>query len=105
MARRPPCRGRSFHSRALGTRTESLLRPDTVELGQPEHRKRCSLGKKALAQIEADILDQVERLLEVVCLFPSPPVPDFVVPAEVPGEIGSMEEVEVAALMLMVREA
>lgn len=90
-------------ARALDTRTEFFLRPDTVELGQPEYRKRSSLGKKALAQIEADILDQVERLLEVVSLFPSPPVPDFVVPVEVPSEIGSMEEVELAALA--VREA
>ncbi len=90
-------------ARALDTRTEFFLRPDTVELGQPEYRKRSSLGEKALAQIEADILNQVERLLEVVSLFPSPPVPDFVVPGEVPSEIGSMEEVERAALA--VREA
>jgi Zn-dependent peptidase ImmA (M78 family)/transcriptional regulator with XRE-family HTH domain len=90
-------------ARALGTRTEFFLRPDTVELAKPEYRKRSSLGKKALAQIEADILDQVERLLEVVSLFPVPPVPDFAVPVDVPEHIATMQDVETAAMAL--REA
>ncbi len=90
-------------ARALGTRTEFFFRPDTVELGQPEYRKRSSLGKKALAQIEADILDQVERLLEIATLFPVLPVPDFTVPAEVPTRIASMDDVETTARVL--REA
>jgi len=90
-------------ARALGTRTEYFLRPSTVELRQPEYRKRASLGKKALARIEADILDQVERFLELITLFPAPPVPPFEVPPDVAARVRSLDRVEEVALA--VREA
>lgn len=90
-------------ARALGTRTEFFLRPTTVELQQPEYRKRASLSKKQLARVEADILDQVERFLELLSLFPTRPVARFEVPANVPRHVASYQHVEEAALA--VREA
>lgn len=87
-------------ARALGTRTEFFLRPTTVTLQQPEYRKRASLPKKQLAQVEADILDQVERFLELLSLFPTRPVARFEVPTAVPKRIASYEEIEQVALSL-----
>ncbi|MGM0575956.1 MAG: helix-turn-helix domain-containing protein [Myxococcota bacterium] len=90
-------------ARALDTRTEFFLRPTTVELENPEYRKRASLTKKQLARVEADILDQVERFLELLALFPDSPVPPFEVPVKVPSGIDSYAQAEDVALA--VREA
>jgi len=84
----------------LARARNSSFGPTGVDLGKPQYRKRSSVGKKALAKIEADVLDQVERLLEVVSIFPSPPVPKFAVPRGVPPRITSMQHVEDAALAL-----
>ncbi|PIE25399.1 MAG: transcriptional regulator [Planctomycetota bacterium] len=85
-------------ARALGTRSEFFLRPTTVELQRPEYRKRSSLPKKQLARVEADILDQIERFLDLLSLFPTPPVARFKVPTSVPKRVASHQEVEKAAL-------
>jgi Zn-dependent peptidase ImmA (M78 family)/transcriptional regulator with XRE-family HTH domain len=85
-------------ARALGTRTEFFLRPTTIELQQPEYRKRASLTEKQLARIEADILDQVERFLELLSLFPSHSVARFAAPDTVDERITTYEQVEAAAL-------
>lgn len=90
-------------ARALGTRTEFFLRPTIPELQKPEYRKRASLSKKQLARVEADILDQAERFLELLSLFPTRPVARFEVPDTLPAQVASYEEVEDAALAL--REA
>ncbi len=88
---------------ALGTRLEFFLRPAAAELQRPEYRKRASLPKKQLARVEADVLDQVERFLEVLALFPERPVARFEVPREVPERLDAYPQVEDAALA--VREA
>lgn len=85
-------------ARALGTRTEFFLRPETVRLEKPEYRKRSSLGAKQLARIEADILDQVERFTELIHLFPSSPVSTFSVPSSMAKRISSLDDVESAAV-------
>lgn len=90
-------------ARALDVRIEFFFRPDTVSLGKPKYRKRSKLSKKQLERIEADILEKAERFLEVLQLFPEPPVPSFSVPASVPARIDELEAVEDAALA--VREA
>lgn len=81
-------------ARALNTRIEFFLRPTMVELEKPEYRKRASLPKKQLARIEADILDQVERYLELLSLFPESPIARFEVPGEVPQVINNLEQIE-----------
>lgn len=87
-------------ARALDTRIEFFLRPTTVTLGAVEYRKRASTPKKLLAKIEADVLDQVERFLELVALFPQPPLPEFTVPDSIPSRVESYEELEDLTLAL-----
>ncbi len=67
-------------SQALGVRTEFFFRPASVRLERLEYRKRASLSKGQQRRIEAGILDRAERLLEVLALYPEPPVPSFAVP-------------------------
>lgn len=84
-------------ARATGVRVEFFLRPDTVTLGQPEYRKRKALGKKVQRRIEAVVLEQAERFVELVQLYPHVPVPPFQVPEGVPDEVRTYDEVEEVA--------
>lgn len=81
-------------ARAFNTRTEYFLRPDSVSFETPHFRKRSSLGAKQLVRIEADILEQVERFMEVVHVFPRAPVDAFVVPDSLPPRVDSFDTVE-----------
>lgn len=90
-------------ARALDTHIEFFFRPDRVVMGELRYRKRSSLGKKQLARIEANIMDQVERFLELLSLYPAPPVQAFAIPESLPVGINSLEQVEEVALLL--REA
>jgi Zn-dependent peptidase ImmA (M78 family)/transcriptional regulator with XRE-family HTH domain len=90
-------------ARALETPAEFFFRPQSVRLGKVEYRKRGSLGKKQLARIEADVVDQVERFLELLALFPTPPVRPFELPAALPASIDTMDDIE--AVAFAVREA
>lgn len=86
-------------ARATGVKVEFFFRPDTVELGQPEYRKRSRLGAKALARIEAEIRDQAERFVELLGFFPEPPLPAFAVPEGLPAVAG-LDDVEDVTLAL-----
>ncbi len=59
-------------SRALGVRIEYFLRPETYELSNIQYRKRQGLTKAELSAIEFDVMDQVERQLELESLLPLP---------------------------------
>ena len=85
-------------SRAFGTPLEFFFRPDTVTLEKPKYRKRASLGKKQLVRIEADILDQVERFVELLALFPNAPAVPFELPTGLPQSIVTMDDVESVAM-------
>lgn len=87
-------------AKALGVRVEFFLRPETARLEAPEYRKRASLGKKQLASIEADVVDQVERYLELLSFFPESPVEAFKVPASLPERVTAYDEVEGFALKM-----
>lgn len=84
-------------ARALNTRLEFFLRPITVTLGQPQYRKRASLSGKQLHQLEAQILNQVERFIELLQLFPRPPILPFSVPPSIPAQVDSLDAIEDAA--------
>jgi len=85
-------------ARALAVPVDYLLDPGEHSIGKPEYPKRTrSLPKKLQAMLEADVLDQAERYLNVLALFPEPPVPRFEVPPAVPDTIASMEQVEWAS--------
>jgi Zn-dependent peptidase ImmA (M78 family) len=85
-------------ARAFNTPIEFFFRPDTVTLGELEYRKRSSLGKKQLERIKADVLDNVERFIELLSLFPKPPVTAFENPVNLAGPIASLDQVEQVAL-------
>ncbi len=87
-------------ARATGTKVEFFFRTGAVELGAPEYRKRASLGKKAQARIEATVLEQAERFVELVRLYPNRPIPTFEVPDTIPTTVESYDEIEDVAEQL-----
>lgn len=87
-------------ARACGVRVEYFLRPETRRLGRPEYRKRASLGVKAQRRIEADVIDQVERVLELFDLYPQPPVEPFSAPPGLPARVETPADLEGVAARL-----
>jgi Zn-dependent peptidase ImmA (M78 family) len=87
-------------AKAVHVRLEYFFRPMEVELGAPEYRKRASLPKKVQARLEADILDQVERFLELVALYPERPFEALKLPKGLPKTIDRIDDVEDVALAL-----
>jgi len=81
-------------AKALEVKAGYFLRPNTLELEKPEYRKKSTLSKKKLQQIEGKILDKIERRLELEALFPKSPVPEFTLPDDLPLTIQSMDDIE-----------
>ena len=84
-------------AKALHVRTEYFFRPNHAILENVEYRKRTSLPKKRLKAIEHNIIDQIERRLELESLFPQPPVRTFSPAIGLPGQISQLDEIEKAA--------
>lgn len=84
-------------SRALGVRNEYFFRPTRVELKEVEYRKRSYLSKRALMRIHADIIDQVERWMELAALWPCFPVPAFSAPLFSTRQLTHYDDVEKVA--------
>jgi len=61
-------------AKALGVKSEYFFRPTTIELGKIQYRKQASLSKALLHKIEADVIDQAERWLELKNLWPNFPI-------------------------------
>lgn len=81
-------------SRTLKVRTEYFFRPDPVALEGIEYRKRSSLPKKRLDAITHEVLDQIERRIELENLFPQSPVKSFAPVEGVNEHITSMDQIE-----------
>lgn len=81
-------------ARALSVRTEYFFRPENIVLEGVEYRKRSSLPQKRLNAITHEILDQIERRLELENLFPSPPVKSFSAPESLSKRIGNLDSIE-----------
>lgn len=84
-------------ARALNVRTEYFFRPETVALDRIEYRKRSTLPKKRLEAIEHEVIDQIERRIELENLFPAPPLTPFAPVAGLPESISNLMEIEDAA--------
>lgn len=84
-------------ARALNVRTEYFFRPETVALDRIEYRKRSTLPKKRLEAIEHEVIDQIERRIELENLFPSPPVIPFAPVMDLPEVIADLAQIEDAA--------
>lgn len=84
-------------SRALKVRTEYFFRPEPVALEGIEYRKRSSLPKKRLDAITHEVIDQIERRIELENLFPQPPVKAFAPVAGLPTTVAAMGQIEEVA--------
>lgn len=71
-------------SEALSTRIEFFFRPINVELTGIEYRKKTKTPSKLLKRIEADVLDQAERWLELANLWTNFPISKFKIDMDVP---------------------
>ena len=90
-------------SRALNLRTEYFFRPEPVALEGIEYRKCSSLPKKRLDAITHEVIDQIERRIELENLFPQSPVKAFTTVAGLDSSITAMDQIE--AVAERVREA
>lgn len=83
-------------ARALGVRTEYLLRPTSVERGPVEYRA-SRLPARVRDRIHSNVLDQLERWHELLDLFPTEVVPQFTLPSGLPNEINDYDSLEAVA--------
>lgn len=81
-------------SKALGVPVEYFLRTERVELEEVEYRKHTKLPKKLLRQIEGDVIEQIERYLELEHVFPTLPIKSFKLPDGLPARINEYAEIE-----------
>ncbi|SAL61110.1 helix-turn-helix domain-containing protein [Caballeronia humi] len=84
-------------ARTLNVRMEYFFRPETASLDRIEYRKRSSLPKKRLDAIEHEVIDQIERRIELEALFPTPPVAAFAPVEGLPDVIDDASQIEHAA--------
>lgn len=84
-------------SRTLKVRTEYFFRPEQVALEGIEYRKRSSLPKKRLNAITHEIIDQIERRIELESLFPQSPVKVFATVEGLATSITAMDQIEETA--------
>jgi Zn-dependent peptidase ImmA (M78 family)/DNA-binding XRE family transcriptional regulator len=81
-------------SRSLNVRSEYFFRPASVNLDGIEYRKRSSLPKKRLDAITHEVMDQIERRVELENLFPQSPVKTFAAVEGLDASITSMDQIE-----------
>ena len=81
-------------SRTLNVRTEYFFRPESIALEGIEYRKRSSLPKKRLDAITHEVIDQIERRIELENLFPQSPVKAFATVEGLPQSIATMDQIE-----------
>jgi Zn-dependent peptidase ImmA (M78 family)/DNA-binding XRE family transcriptional regulator len=81
-------------ARALDVRVEYFFRTAKVELKGVEYRKHSKLPKKVLSQIEGDVIEQIERYLELEEFLPTNPIESFKLPAGLPEQISDYDEIE-----------
>jgi Zn-dependent peptidase ImmA (M78 family)/DNA-binding XRE family transcriptional regulator len=87
-------------AKALGVRTEYFFRPVKVELQHAEYRKRANLPIKVLQQIRGNVIEQLERFIELERLLPNGPVQVFDLPDGFPDNVSSLDEIEGVATQL-----
>ncbi len=89
--------------RVLRVRVEYFFRQAKVALEEVEYRKYTHLPKRVLAQIKGDVIEQVERFLELEDYLPTRPIEIFRAPGDLPQHIDNYAEIEEVARK--VREA
>jgi Zn-dependent peptidase ImmA (M78 family)/DNA-binding XRE family transcriptional regulator len=87
-------------AKVLGVRTEYFFRSDVITIQTPEYRKKTTLAKKVLNQIEGDIFDQAERWHELLNLYPKSPIKSFNLPANLLEFISTETQIEDLAVTM-----
>lgn len=87
-------------AKALGVRVEYFFRPMSVELKEVEYRKHSRLPKKLLRQIEGEVIEQIERFLELENYLPSRPIESFKIPSRLPRQISNYDDIEDIAIQV-----
>src|SRR3990167_5051504 len=80
-------------AKALHVRVEYFFRPELFTLNNIQYRRHADMPERHLEEINAKILDQVERRVELENLFPSPPVQLFSI-NNLPEIINHVDDVE-----------
>jgi len=83
---------------ALGVRTEFFFREAQVELEAVEYRKHATLGKRLQEQIQAEVVEQIERWQELEGYLVSAPIVPFEPPPDLPKRITHLDMIEDVAL-------
>ena len=81
-------------SRALGVRTEYFFRQVDVQLGKVEYREHEKLPAKEEAKVLADVVEQVERWIELEEFIPTAWSIPFELPEDLPRNIETLDEIE-----------
>lgn len=90
-------------SHTLKVRSEYFFRPEKHVLENIEYRKHHSLPKKRLEAITYEVMDHIERRIELEDLFPRPPIKTF---ATVDGLASLITEIDqIESVSERVREA
>jgi Zn-dependent peptidase ImmA (M78 family) len=82
---------------SLGLKSEYFFRPTQIALQNIQYRKKSSLPRKVLQQIEADVLEQAERWFELKQLWPHFPISPAILP---PATIQNLDDIETYAMNL-----
>ena len=85
-------------AKVLGVRVEYFFRPTKVTLEEVEYRKHAHVPKRLLGQIDADVIEQVERFVELEAFLPKSPVAAFRLPPRLPDQISGYGEIEQVTL-------
>jgi Zn-dependent peptidase ImmA (M78 family)/DNA-binding XRE family transcriptional regulator len=86
-------------ARALDRKVEFFLRPEVVGQITPAYRKKAKLSGSRLEQITAPIKEWLERYLQIEAIL-NEVEPHFQYPKGFPKTVGTLEEVERAAIDL-----
>ena len=84
-------------AKVLDVRVEYFFRPVKVSLENVEYRKHSGIAKRVLDQIDADVVEQVERFVELETFLPKSPVATFRLP-KIPERVSAYDEIEDVAL-------
>ncbi len=87
-------------AKILGVRSEFFFRPMRAEIKGVEYRTKSSTPKKLLDRIHGDVLEQAERWLELISLYPQAPLKPFALPDGLPTSIHEAQQVEDVAQSL-----
>lgn len=81
-------------SKALGLRTEYFFRRTDVSLSDIEYREHEKIPHKEEKKVLADVLEQVERWVELEEFLPTPFSTPFEIPKGLPKSLQSYDEIE-----------